>query len=81
MRPFEPTTMPEGQEPRRGAESILDAVRSPTLPVNAARVLRNTYALLSMTLLFSAAVAAAGVALKLPAPGIIITLLGYFALL
>ncbi|OYU81498.1 MAG: hypothetical protein CFE45_27875, partial [Burkholderiales bacterium PBB5] len=31
------------------------------------RVLRNTYALLSMTLLFSAAVAAAGVAFKLPA--------------
>lgn len=73
--------MPEGQEPRRGAELILDAGRSPTLSVDAARVLRNTYALLSMTLLFSAAVAAAGVALKLPAPGIIITLLGYFALL
>jgi modulator of FtsH protease len=45
------------------------------------RVLRNTYALLSMTLLFSAAVAAAGVALKLPAPGLLITLVGYFGLL
>ena len=45
------------------------------------RVLRNTYALLSMTLLFSAAVAAASLALKLPAPGIIITLVGYFGLL
>jgi modulator of FtsH protease len=45
------------------------------------RVLRNTYALLSMTLLFSAAVAAAGVALKLPAPGLLITLAGYFGLL
>ena len=45
------------------------------------RVLRNTYALLSMTLLFSAAVAAAGVAFKLPAPGLILTLVGTFGLL
>lgn len=45
------------------------------------KVLRNTYALLSMTLLFSAAVAALGVALKLPSPGIILTLVGYFGLL
>lgn len=46
-----------------------------------ARVLRNTYALLSMTLLFSGAVAAAAVAFQLPAPGMILTLIGYFALL
>ncbi len=46
-----------------------------------ARVLRNTYALLSMTLLFSAAVAAAGVAFKLPAPGVILTLIVSFGLL
>ena len=45
------------------------------------RVLRNTYALLSMTLLFSAAVAGTAVALRLPAPGIILTLAGYFGLL
>jgi modulator of FtsH protease len=45
------------------------------------RVLRNTYALLAMTLLFSAAVAAAAVAFALPAPGIILTLVGYFGLL
>ncbi|CAN7448996.1 Bax inhibitor-1/YccA family protein [Polaromonas sp. LjRoot131] len=45
------------------------------------RVLRNTYALLSMTLLFSAAMAALGVVFKLPAPGLIITLAGYFGLL
>lgn len=45
------------------------------------RVLRDTYALLSMTLLFSAAVAAAATALKLPAPGLILTLVGYFGLL
>lgn len=45
------------------------------------RVLRNTYALLSMTLLFSAGVAAAAVAFGLPAPGIILTLIVYFGLL
>ncbi len=35
------------------------------------RVLRNTYALLGLTLLFSAAVAGASIALKLPSPGVI----------
>ena len=45
------------------------------------RVIRNTYALLAMTLLFSAGVATAAMALQLPSPGIIITLVGFFALL
>ncbi|MBY0465830.1 MAG: Bax inhibitor-1/YccA family protein [Burkholderiales bacterium] len=45
------------------------------------KVLRNTYALLSLTLLFAAGVAAAGVALALPSPGIVVTLVGYFGLL
>jgi modulator of FtsH protease len=45
------------------------------------KVFRNTYALLSMTLLFSAAMAAVGVVFKLPAPGLVITLAGYFGLL
>ena len=45
------------------------------------RVLRNTYALLSMTLLFSAGVAALSVALKLPGPGVILMLAGSFGLL
>lgn len=53
----------------------------PTAVPDASRVLRNTYALLSMTLLFSAAVAAASVAFQLPAPGILLTLGGYFGLL
>lgn len=44
-------------------------------------VLRNTYLLLSMTLLFSAAVAGATMALGLPYPGLIIVLVGYFGLL
>ena len=45
------------------------------------KVIRNTYLLLSMTLAFSAAIAAASVALKLPHPGIILTLIGFFGLL
>ena len=45
------------------------------------KVIRNTYMLLSMTLLFSAVMAATSVALKLPHPGLIVTLVGYFGLL
>ena len=44
------------------------------------RVLRNTYALLSMTLLFSALMAGASMMLDLPYPGPIVTLIGYFGL-
>ena len=47
----------------------------------AAKVLRNTYALLSLTILFAAGVAALAVANSWPAPGLIITLVGYFGLL
>lgn len=59
---------------RLGSSSALDLVRGH-------RVLRNTYALLSLTLLFSAGVAALSMAWNLPAPGIILTLIGYFGLL
>ena len=45
------------------------------------KVIRNTYMLLSMTLLFAAVTAGAAVALKLPHPGLIVTLIGYFGLL
>jgi modulator of FtsH protease len=69
---------------QRGMNSLPTAA-SQTTPQEAAaqsqRVLRNTYALLSMTLLFSAAVAATSVALRLPAPGIVLMLVGYFGLL
>lgn len=44
-------------------------------------VLRNTYMLLSLTLLFSAAVAGTAMMLNAPHPGLIITLVGYFGLL
>jgi modulator of FtsH protease len=46
-----------------------------------ARVLRNTYSLLALCLLFSAGVAGAAVVYGAPAPGLVITLAGYFGLL
>lgn len=45
------------------------------------KVLRNTYALLSLTLLFSALTAGITMTLNLPHPGILVTLVGYFGLL
>jgi modulator of FtsH protease len=45
------------------------------------RVLRNTYALLALTLLFSSFTAAVSMALNLPHPGLVLTLVGYFGLL
>ncbi len=58
------------------------ALRQPqTRVLETNKVLRNTYALLAMTLLFSAFTAGLSMALNLPHPGIIITLVGYFGLL
>ena len=45
------------------------------------KVIKNTYMLLSMTLLFSALVAGVSMTLNLPYPGLLITLGGYFGLL
>ncbi len=45
------------------------------------KVVRNTYMLLSMTLVFSALTAAGSMALNLPHPGLLLTLAGYFGLL
>ncbi len=64
-------TLPTDAIRQTAAESILASNK----------VIRNTYLLLSMTLLFSAVVAGASVALKLPHPGLILTLGGYFGLL
>lgn len=63
-------------------ERLQTAVAQPvpsTLVVN--KVLKNTYALLSMTLLFSAVVAGVSMAFNWPHPGLVITLVGYFGLL
>jgi len=66
---------------RAPIEAVMGGSAGTALGTQTRRVLRNTYALLSMTLLFSAAVAAASVAFKLPAPGLLLTLGGYFGLL
>lgn len=57
--------------PQGGAESILASNK----------VIRNTYLLLSLTLAFAAVAAGVSVALKLPHPGILLTLGGFFGLL
>ncbi len=45
------------------------------------KVIRNTYILLSLTLLFSALCAGAAVVMNMPPMGLLITLVGYFGLL
>ena len=58
------------------------AAGSPASAVLASnKVIRNTYLLLAMTLAFSALTAAAAMALNLPYPGLVLTLVGYFGLL
>ncbi|MDT8388355.1 MAG: Bax inhibitor-1/YccA family protein [Thiogranum sp.] len=59
--------------------STLSRAQPSVLTTN--KVVRNTYILLSMTLLFSAMTAGVSMALNLPHPGLIITLAGYFGLL
>lgn len=56
-------------------------VRTETAVLATNKVIRNTYTLLSMTLLFSALTAGVSMALNLPHPGLILTLVGYFGLL
>ena len=55
--------------------------RSEASVLSTNKVIRNTYMLLSMTLAFSALTAGLSMALGLPHPGILITLVGYFGLL
>lgn len=55
--------------------------RSEASVLSTNRVIRNTYILLSMTLAFSALSAGISMALGLPHPGLILTLVGYFGLL
>ena len=65
------------------ARNVRFGVQAATTVMDGAahKVLRNTYLLLALTLAFSAMAAGAAAALKLPHPGILITLVGYFGLL
>ncbi len=58
-----------------------DMLRTAPVQVADNRLIRNTYTLLAMTLLFSAATAGLSMVLDLPHPGMLITLVGYFGLL
>ena len=69
-----PMTNPVAAVPLH-AETVREAAPA------ANKVLRNTYLLLAMTLAFSALAASASVALSLPHPGLVVTLVGYFGLL
>jgi modulator of FtsH protease len=61
--------------------AIITTSQSQTATLATNKVVRNTYMLLSMTLLFSALTAGVSMALKLPYPGLLLTLGGYFGLL
>ena len=69
----------------RNQTQLIRAATSADLSVETAissnSVVRNTYLLLALTLLFSGLTAGASMALKVPHPGLIITLVGYFGLL
>ena len=56
-----------------------DAIRESTLATN--KVLKNTYLLLSATLIFSAMTAGVAIATDMPHPGLMISLIGMFGLL
>jgi len=59
----------------------ISATRSQAQILATNKVLRNTYTLLAMTLLFSAATAGLSMTMNLPFFGPVLTLVGYFALL
>lgn len=61
------------------AQSTVARSQQSVLETN--KLLRNTYSLLALTLVFSAMTAGLSMAFNLPHPGLIITLVGYFGLL
>lgn len=61
------------------AQSTVARSQQSVLQTN--KLLRNTYSLLAMTLVFSAMTAGLSMAFNLPHPGLILTLIGYFGLL
>jgi modulator of FtsH protease len=63
----------------RNTQSIASGSRPSVLETN--KLLRNTYSLLALTLVFSAMTAGLSMAFNWPHPGLIVTLVGYFGLL
>ena len=68
-------------DPRSFQAQVAAAPAGAGLALAGNSVLRDTYRLLSLTLGFSAITAAGAAALNLPAPGLLLTLAGYFGLL
>lgn len=60
---------------------VIDSRTESTSLLQTHKVLRNTYFLLALTLMFSALVAFVTMSLGLPRPGIILTLVGFYGLL
>ena len=58
----------------------MSAVRSEGSILSTNKLIKNTYMLLSMTLLFSAATAGLSIVFSIPHPGMILTLVGFFGL-
>jgi len=61
--------------------AIVTETRSQSSALATNKVIRNTYMLLSLTLMFSALTAGISMTLNLPHPGLLLTLAGYFGLL
>ena len=64
-----------------GNTQVMDRSARGSSLIASHKVLRNTYMLLAATLVFSAITAGVTMALGLPHPGLVITLIGYFGLL
>ena len=74
--------MPCHTETKMSTETInMHAVPAAITQQAKAKLIKNTYLLLSMTLLFSGVTAGASMAYNLPHPGLILTLVGFFGLL
>jgi modulator of FtsH protease len=69
------------EDKRTAVAEVLVAPIEQATTVAGNKVLRDTYRLLSVTLIFSAVVAGASAALQLPSPGLLLTLAGYFGFL
>jgi modulator of FtsH protease len=69
----------EGRETMNRLANTITRTQPSVLATN--KVIRNTYTLLSLTLVFSAVTAGLSMALNLPHPGLLLTLVGYFGLL
>lgn len=72
--------MSDQSHPTRTLSPVAGTAASTSLSDSSRRVLRNTYALLGLTLAFSAGMAGLAMALNVPSLGLLVTLAGFFGL-